>query len=219
MTHSILVGGEAHYVGYPVKLWTETKLAFNGRPKRPETRAVWLHHTGGERPGPGLHDTLTQGKVSVNLAVDQLGVIWQYCDADVATAHAGGANVVLSANPWAVGIEFINRANTDGPHSAAKVKWPREVGRDRVHGVTFSATLLYPVQIDAGIALVETLCKAYELPMRVPTDADGNVRTDLLTLEELRDFRGVGGHMHNHRTKTDPGSEILREIARAGRDR
>jgi hypothetical protein len=209
---AIMVKGQAHDVGYEVRLWSDTGLAFKDRPKRTETRAVWTHHTGGERGGEGLFDTLKSGNVSVNLAVDQRGVIWQYCDADVVTAHAGGPKVTFTANPWAVGIEFINRANAKAWHK----RWPRELGTDFVCGSKIRATRLYPIQIEVGVALVEVLCGAYALPMDVSRTSEGEIKTDRLTIDELRAFRGVGAHFYNHKVKLDPHTEILRAVAARG---
>jgi hypothetical protein len=208
----VIIKGERVEFGREVRLWTDTKLAFKDRPKRTETRAVWLHHTGGERPGEGLFDTLRQAGTSVNFAVDQRGVVWQYCDADVVTAHAGGPRVTYTANPWAIGIEFINRANA----KAWNKTWPREIGDDLVCGDRIKATRLYPIQIETGVALVELLCGAYGLPMDVPRNEAGELNIERLTIEELRTFRGVGGHYHNHTVKLDPHTEILRAVAARG---
>lgn len=212
MNTAIIVKGQPVHFGHEVRLWTDTKLAFKDRPKRTETRAVWLHHTGGERPGEGLFSTLKQAGTSVNFAVDQSGVVWQYCDADVVTAHAGGPRVIYTANPWAVSIEFINRAN----HEAWHKTWPRELGDEVVCGDHVKATQLYPIQVERGVALVELLCEAYALPMDVPRNEAGELNTGRLTLEELRTFRGVGGHYHNHTVKMDPHTKILRAVAERG---
>jgi N-acetyl-anhydromuramyl-L-alanine amidase AmpD len=216
VTGAIIVHGVEHDVlsRWPakdpeVRLWEQSGLAFRGLPRRTETRAVWVHWTAGENPADGLMQTLRAAHTSVNFFVDQAGVIWQFADAAMATAHAGGPNVVLSANPWACSIEVANRATADGEHK----RWPREVVEDTINGHAFKVTRFYDAQIVAVVALVETLCDAFGLPMDVPRDVDGKLDTNTLSIEELRTFRGVGGHFHNHRTKRDPGSEILREIA------
>jgi len=212
-TNAIIVNGDPVYVGRPVRLWNETGLAFRDRPKRTETRAVWLHLTGGERGGDGVFETLHDRGVSVNFCIDQDGTIWQYCDASVATAHAGGSDVVLSANPWAVGIEICNRANAEPSHK----RWPREVASDVIRGEPFKATRFYPAQIQSAVALCNALCRAYGLPMDVPREVDGSIAARTLTIDELRSFRGVGGHFHNHLGKRDPGTEVLKSVADAGK--
>lgn len=212
MNTCILIKGELVDIGREVRLWSETGLAFKDHPKRPETRAVWLHHTGGERGGPGVFETLCGSRVSANALIDQRGVLWQYCDFDVATAHAGGERVFLSANPWAASIEFANRANAQAHHKS----WPRELATDFVCGSRIKATRLYPEQIATGVAAVEKLCAFYGLPMDVPRNAAGELETGRLSRDELLTFRGVGGHYHNHRSKLDPHTEVLRAVAVRG---
>lgn len=212
MTNAIIINGEPVWCGSPVRVWNETGLGFPGRPKRTETRAVWLHWTGGENDAHGVHATLVQRGLSVNFCVDQAGVIWQFCDAALATAHAGGENVVLSANPWGVGIEVINRATPMGEHE----KWPRPVVEDMIRCQHFKATDFYPDQVTSVVSLCKALTGAYGLPMDVPRDADGKLAARTLTVTELRAFHGVGGHYHNHLGKRDPGTRILRAVAAAG---
>ncbi len=216
MTHAIIVNGKEHDVlaRWPakdpeVRRWGATGLHFAGLPRRTETRAVFCHWTAGENPADHVVQTLRASHTSVNFFVDQLGVIWQFADACMATAHAGGRNVVLSANPWACSIEVANRATDDG-HSE---QWPREVVQDTINGHTFKVTRFYEIQILSVIALVETLCTAFGIPMDVPRWPNGKLNTNTLGMGELQTFTGVCGHFHNHRTKRDPGSEILRAIA------
>lgn len=216
MTGHIIVNGREHDVlaRWPakdpeVRLWTKTGLALSARAKRASTRAIWVHWTGGENDAAGVLGTLKASRTSCNFYVDQTGLIWQYADAAMATAHAGGPNVVLSANPWACSIEIANRATDEGDHK----KWPREVIEDELNEQRFKVTRFYDAQTVSVIALVETLCGAFGIPMDVPRDEHGKLLARTLTIDELRTFTGVAGHYHNHLTKRDPGTEILRAIA------
>lgn len=215
MSNVIIVNGQPVYVGSETRVWTETGMHFRSRPKRSETRAVWVHWTATESSAPTLFRNMQASGLSVNFYVDQLGVIWQFCDAGVATAHAGGENVVLSANPWAIGIEVANRASADPAHKDA-AKWPREVVEDTVRGKKLRITDFYEEQTESVAALCSALCGSFGLPLEVPHE-DGKVLARTMTLDELRDFRGVGGHYFNHHSKNDPGTRLLLAVHERGK--
>jgi hypothetical protein len=217
--NAVIVNGEPVFVGRPVRVWTETGLHFPGRPKRTETRAVWLHHTGGENSADGVYRTLRAAGTSVNFFIDQEGVIWQFADAMLATAHAGGDKVVLSANPWAIGVEIANRANNEATHrpNGKAHQWPRELCDDVIRGKHLRVTRFYPEQIASAVALCEALCKAFGLPLAAPVEEDGKVVARTMTIDELRELRGVGAHYLNHFTKNDPGTEVLLAVNERGK--
>ncbi|MCE9635928.1 MAG: N-acetylmuramoyl-L-alanine amidase [Planctomycetes bacterium] len=55
-------------------------------------------------------------------------------------------------------------------------------------------------------ALLPELCRVFpRIAARIPRDASGAVRDDALESSELTAFRGVLGHFHVQRDKTDPG--------------
>lgn len=207
MARAIIVRGEPVYCNADVRTWNEPGgLRFFTRTVRSSTRAVMLHHTGGEGGGEQVHRTLVTRRLSVHFTIDQLGTIWQYVDADAYCQHAG------KANPWSVGVEIANRARAPGAHPI----WTREECVDRVHGRNRKATRFYAAQIDAALELVRALCSAYDLPIDVPRDADGKLVRTVLPANDLAAFRGVCGHYHANLKKVDPGTEILCKVAESG---
>lgn len=212
MAREIVVRGQPVACDANVRTWSDTGIGFVTRPRRTQTRGIVLHWTGGEAGGRGVYQTLVERGLSVNFCVDQDGSVWQYCDADRMTAHAGGVDAVLSANPWAVGIEIVNRGSPLQPDHGVH----REQTLDTIHGKLVHVTSFLPEQIAAALALCEALCKAFGLPMDVPRDHDGMLECGLMNRVELASFRGVLGHYHNNPMKTDPGNEILRAVAARG---
>jgi N-acetyl-anhydromuramyl-L-alanine amidase AmpD len=191
VSNAILIDGHPHYVGREVRVWTETGLAFPALGKRTETRAVVVHHTGGEGDAKQVHRVLKERGLSVQFFIDHLGIIHQFADASARANHAG------NANGWSCGIEIQNRANANPTQRGIK----REVVIERIHGKEAKRTTLLPEQVTSAIALVEVLCKAYGLPMEVPL-AGADVASTV-----------VPGHLHLKATKIDPGLVVLRAIA------
>jgi N-acetyl-anhydromuramyl-L-alanine amidase AmpD len=200
VSNVILIGGHPHYVGREVRVWSESGLSFEALGKRTETRAVVVHHTGGEGDAAQVHRVLKGRGLSVQFFIDHLGIIHQYCDASARASHAG------TANGWSCGIEIQNRANANPVQRGIK----REVVIERIHGKEGKRTTMLPEQVASAIALVEVLCKAYGLPMEVPlTGAD----VTATVVPNLSMWRGVLGHLHLKATKIDPGLVVLRAIA------
>lgn len=189
--------------GVPVILWGESKLSFQGRPRRKSTRVVTLHWTGGEGGAQQVHRTMTSRKVSVPFFVDAHGVVWQFCDADRETVHCPGFNKT------GIGIEIQNRG------SALHVKLPkgltRATVREQVGGRMLEYSDFTPQQIVSVVTLVRALCGAFNLPVQVPVDARGRVITSALSTVEVARFSGVVGHLHAG-GKDDPGGKLLKLI-------
>lgn len=197
----IIAGGkEIKTPSLEVKLWHETGLGFPALAKRSETRAVVLHWTGGEGGGPDVHRTLGARRLSVHFLIDQKGVVWQYCDADMLCAHAKGAN------PWSVGIEIANRATVFRPGQNLNEKWPRKDYTEHVHGKPAACKRFYWVQVQSAIKLTKALCEHYGLPYRAPT------RNTYETEKYLAQWRGVLGHFHINEKKRDPGIWLLNRM-------
>lgn len=156
MSGSIVVSARPIACHADVRVLVGTADEFVSRPKRTETRAVVWHWTG----GTGNHDrvlrTLRNRRLSINFIIDRGGVIWQCCDADRATAHAGGRMATLSANPWSVGVEVCG------------------LGGD---GVWWT-----PHQESSGRALAVALSVAYGLPMWHPESAERLSQDELSTV-------------------------------------
>jgi N-acetylmuramoyl-L-alanine amidase len=63
-----------------------------------------------------------------------------------------------------------------------------------------------PEQYKSLIRLTAALCTIFpDIHPDFPRDANGNVRTDVLSPEEWKSFQGVLGHLHVQDNKADPG--------------
>jgi N-acetylmuramoyl-L-alanine amidase len=201
---AIIVNGARIPCAAPVVLWGESKLSFQARPKRKETRVVVCHWTGGEGGASQLFSVLASRKVSVQFFVDAHGLIWQFCDADRECVHCPGWNAS------GIGIEIQNRGSELG-----KVNLPRGIERsevrEQIHGRLVTYSDYTPQQYVSVVTLVRALCDAYHLPVQVPLDRAGKVITGALSKPEMARFKGVGGHYHAG-VKDDPGPKLLRLI-------
>lgn len=217
----IYVRGQRVDIGLRVMTFDETGFEFVGRP-RTHTRAILCHMTGAENPPAAVYNNMSRHAVygkrqplSVHFVVDQKGVIYQMADAEMRGAHAVGKGGERSANSWSVGIEFICRGADWKKVPARGYTRPRAT--ETIHGERVVYDELFDAQRDAGVALIEALCKVYSLPMRVPEDVKGAVLTRALDDEAYDAFRGVAGHFHVEPGKTDPGLGILRAVQARGR--
>lgn len=190
-------------------------MRFFGR-SRLQTRAVMAHWTGAENAPSAMFKNMNEhmnaygakSPLSIHFAVSQPGAIYQLADTDMRAIHCKGG-----PNDWAIGIEFIGRGSAldKVPH--------RGVARARVtetiHAQRVTYDELTSPQIESGVALIAWLCHQYTLPLRVPEDAHGLVRTERLTAPPDAKV-GVIGHMH-YETKSDPGLRLLRAVQQRGR--
>ncbi|MBL8900555.1 MAG: N-acetylmuramoyl-L-alanine amidase [Planctomycetes bacterium] len=88
----------------------------------------------------------------------------------------------------------------------------------RIHGQTLHQYDFTDAQYEALAHLVATLRTALpKIALDAPRDAEGRVRSDALSADELARFAGLLGHFHVTRNKADPGPAFdwERVIARA----
>jgi N-acetyl-anhydromuramyl-L-alanine amidase AmpD len=198
---SILVDG--HEFTCAANVRADNTFKFSALPKRTETRAFVIHHTGGLGLAKQVHRTLVERHLSVHFCVEPDGTVWQYADAALRCSHAG------IANAWSVGVEVVNHA---GPRLVGAEHRPVLI--EKIHGADRRHTGFTAEQMTAVLALATSVCRAYGLPLEVPMAAPGHdVVADVLPDPELKAFRGCLGHLHISAAKTDPGLAILRAIA------
>jgi N-acetyl-anhydromuramyl-L-alanine amidase AmpD len=199
-----------------VRSWHNTGLRFDCRVRRARTRVVVLHWTSAENPPAAMHKNMREHRnergvlepLSVHFAVDQVGEVYQFCDADALCAHARGVNDV------SVGIEILNRgSNMAAPHKGIE----RELLTEKIHGVDVPYYAFTPAQVQSVLSLTSVLCRVYGLPMRVPMRGDDVFPTELPPSERAV-FTGVIGHLHAAAggRKSDPGLALLRAVAARG---
>jgi hypothetical protein len=203
---AILVRGQPIACEAPVRTWHETGLKFPATKRRAETRVCLAHWTGAENPPDRVHANMMARRLSVHFVIDAAGVVWQMLDADVFGAHCQGANA------YSVGMEIINRGNGLTLPDRGVV---RPILRERIHGVWTRYAGFTKAQVASCLALCESLCRAYGLPMAVPTRA-GEVLATTMTAAEAKRFRGCAGHMHFERGKVDCGVALLEAIRARG---
>lgn len=199
MTSTIIAGGRE--IPCAARVVRNPERTFTNR-KRPTTRTVCWHHTGGDNGAGGVFRTLSLRGLSVHFAIDNDGLITQYCDADAYCMHAGRGNI------FSVGVEISNRADK---RAVVNGRPTRAVLVENIHGVATPATTFLQPQITAALQLAESLSQAYGLPMAVPTEG-GKVVSTLLPDDQVATFRGHIGHFHLSLQKRDPGLALLAAI-------
>ncbi len=204
--HEIVVDGESVHCSAKVRTWHETGLWFMHLKPRECTELIVLHWTGAENPPSAVYRNMTAGGLSVHFVVDQAGTVFQMADANALCAHAKGVN------DRAIGIEVINRGDAVGvPDKGVQ----RDTVIETIHGKQVRYAAFKSAQVVAVVQLVEALCEAYGLPLRVPTER-GDVLADALPKKQLEAFRGVIGHLHARSGKRDPGVRLLRLVHARG---
>lgn len=212
MANDVIVGGKAYRCQAEVVNWRVSGLHFAGLAMRERTDFIVAHWTGGEGDAKAAFTTMKTradkktGKslnLSAHFYISAKGVVWQYCDASMRCSHAGPRG-----NKRSVGIEAANRATAVREEHGLV----REVVRECVNGEVSDRTTFTAPQMRAYLALLETLCGAYNLPFAVPMNG-ADVNPNVVPDEFLATFRGVVGHFHLEKHKPDCGLALLRAIA------
>lgn len=171
-----------------------------------------------------LHD---QRGLSVHFCLDTDGTIYQTLDLAERARHAGGANdlsigvEIAHPGPLELTRDLAERYRRDdvgtyfdlGPRTA-HVRTPDfrprparpEPIAGTIHGVRYTQWDFTHQQYEALAALVVSLRRALpHLKLEAPRDAQGRVRTDAFTPDELQAWSGLLGHWHVTKSKQDPG--------------
>lgn len=191
--------------------WYAHGMLFRGPMSRKTTGTskIVLHHTGAENPPETVYDNLIERGLSVHFCVSADGRVYQYCDADMLCSHAGRLeDGVRSGNIDTIGIEIVNSA-CDDPRAG------RPMVAEKIHGKQFVRTGFREAQIFSVLALCRALGAVYNIPMRVP-ERDGAVLSTAMSGFAWDSFRGVVGHLHARRSKSDPGLCILERVMAMG---
>jgi len=216
--HRPIIGGKEASCPHPIYNWyyhgMETKPGRGARRRHPKTELdLWvIHWTGGEGTAKGLFRVLNARKLGVEFAIDREGMIWQFADPiKVDTFDAG------IVNPRSAGVEVVNygfrRKRSDIPRKGRD----RQLYKTRLNGRNRTFARFYPDQVAATIHLTEMICREIPtIPRCVPREKDGSLMTRTMTRQELKEYKGVIGHYHITKTKSDPGTEIFKALAAAG---
>jgi len=147
--------------------------------------------------------------ISTHFAIDNDGTIIQLVDTNNIAWHA------KSANKYAIGIDISSAYYMRYFKTYTKKGLePRPIIRDSVvHGRRLEAHLgYYPEQIQAYKALVRYLCKAYNIPLDYPKDANGKLSTTVNKDAAKNKFRGIVNHYNLTRNKIDTVGLKIDEI-------
>tara|TARA_B100000029_G_scaffold487462_1_gene543028 strand:+ start:235 stop:1140 length:906 start_codon:yes stop_codon:yes gene_type:complete len=158
------------------------------------------------------HRILSRRNISSHFVIDNDGTIYQMMDTNHVAWHAG------KVNKFSIGIDFSNAFYTKYQSWYTKNNFGlRPVLTDsKVHGRKVEKHLgYYKVQIEAYKALIESLCRHYDIPLECPMDGD-EYMTSYHKNSYTGKFSGVVCHFNISKKKIDcAGLEldsILEEI-------
>ncbi len=168
--------------------------------------------------------------LSVHFMLDVDGTIYQTLDLKERAWHAGSANDrsigVEIANIGAYGdTKTLDEWYARDDEGRAYVNYPAWIGdpgvrtpgfvayparndivQGTINGRELSQYDLTDAQYDSLVKLTATLCAVLpRIEMDYPRDADGNLRTTVLSDDEMAAYSGLLGHWHITRGKVDPG--------------
>jgi N-acetyl-anhydromuramyl-L-alanine amidase AmpD len=212
--NALIINGEPVWVGSKVRTWGDHRMqwpAKNTRPRTEPPRVIVLHVTGGEGLVPQVHRTLMARGLSCDMIIPPDGIAHQMSDMGTTTTfHAG------FMNNRSVGFEVVNYGFTRDPKLLAKWKPLREQYETTIHGRKFTMARSNNAQHAAVLAACDAVCQAFGIPRRLPRNADGSLRTDVMTREELADYSGVLCHYNLTPAKIDPGTDLPETLSLAG---
>lgn len=162
--------------------------------------------------------------LSVHFMLDVDGTIYQTLDLKERARHAGSANdrsigieiaqMGAYAKPetldkWYVreagGAVRLKSAAADAPPDAARPARP-ELVESVINGTKLHQYDFTPAQYAALTRLIATIGHALpRVELSAPRDADGHVIDRVLPAADLAKYRGLIGHYHLTKDKSDPG--------------
>tara|TARA_R110002020_G_scaffold248611_2_gene462631 strand:- start:549 stop:1433 length:885 start_codon:yes stop_codon:yes gene_type:complete len=158
---------------------------------------------------------LEKRKISTHFVIDNDGTILQLVDTNHVAWHAG----IRSVNKASIGVDFSNAVYTKynltyqrRGHGLRPV-----IENCRVHGRKIKPFLgYYPVQLEAYKALLRALHEHYQIELKCPLDAEGNLLTTVDDTARKAKFKGVVNHYNLTKKKWDTSGleldKILKEI-------
>lgn len=172
--------------------------------------------------------------LSVHFMLDLDGTIYQTLDLKDTAWHAtisnprsigieianmGAYSTQQSTSPlteWyprdATGQTYIAVPPRLGGMSSQRIQYPilrparNSLITGSIHGQTYRMYDLTPQQYDSLIKLTAALCDIFpQIQCDYPRDASGKLLTTNLSPESWETYKGILGHYHIQRNKTDPG--------------
>lgn len=181
---------------------------------------VW-HATGGLGSNGVLYQVLRARKLSVNYGIAKDGSISEFVPPEHMTSHASTPKFKTPTgafrsypNQHFISVEIGFPLFPSGAWLREPEDWAEYtavISRTRTKLVK-----LQKAQLASIVELADYLSDRFDIPRQVPQNPDGSVRTQRMSLAELRAFRGHCGHLHMSGTsKVDPGPEPFIELHHA----
>jgi len=207
--NKILINGKKRSIGWhKVKLDLISSNCYRSvrAPRKPH---VIVTHFDVCTSAESCKRVLEKRGISTHFIIDNDGTIVQLVDTNHIAWHA------KSANKYAIGIDISSAYYTRYLNTYTKKGFePRPIITDSVvHGRSLDAHLgYYPEQIQAYKVLVRYLCKAYNIPLDYPKDANGKLSTTVNKDAAKNKFRGIVNHYNLTRNKIDTVGLKIDEI-------
>jgi N-acetyl-anhydromuramyl-L-alanine amidase AmpD len=157
------------------------------------------HWSAGSGGATRIYHVLENRGLSVHFSMDQDGSIVQQAPLDGRCAHAGSRGNV------GLGIEVSNRGLPPKGAKAPILTVPTIIRGRRVNVIPFTAD-----QEAKWVELAEWCAAKFGWPRQVPNE------TRVLTMTELRRWRGCLEHLHISPRKIDSGGLLCAALVRAG---
>lgn len=192
-------------------VWRDGSVGAYKRTK--PVRLIAWHWTGGKTSSACVR-TLLSRRLSVHYTIDHDGTIREHADpARVVTQHVGRVELAggghLSVNAESIGIEIAHKGFAP---SFEGDSWKREEYSSTVHGRRVRLLRFTGKQIESARWLAQHLSERFKIPLALPLDSTGKLRTTVLDEATILSFRGHAGHFHFKAKKTDPGPELLEAL-------
>jgi len=148
------------------------------------------------------YKVLAKRGLAVHFLIDNDGTIYQLLDMNHAAYHAGSKK----HNHSSIGVEISNA------YDPKYQDWYKKNGfgerpilsEETVHGKNLGEfTGFYDVQLDALKALWKAVHKATGIPLKCPTDKEGNTLKKVSTSAAANNFKGFVSHYHLTSRKID----------------
>jgi len=148
------------------------------------------------------YKVLAKRGLAVHFLIDNDGTIYQLLDMNHAAYHAGSKK----HNHSSIGVEISNA------YDPKYQDWYKKNGfgerpilsEETVHGKNLGEfTGFYDVQLDALKALWKAVHKATGIPLKCPTDKEGNTLKKVSTSAAANNFKGFVSHYHLTNRKID----------------
>jgi len=141
---------------------------------------------------------LKKRNISTHFIIDNDGTIIQLIPVKDVAYHAG------NYNENSIGIDLSNAYYTKYNDWYIKNGFgSRPVIKSEVHGVKSTHLGYYPAQLDSLVALVNYLCKKYDIEKNVPLDDKGRLITTVFEPAVKKKFKGIICHYHLTKNKID----------------